>query len=182
MKYSFESLLKKYGWVLLLIIVAYIFYTYFTGKSKYGSENMSQNRNPAYGNNKQQQPQAVQPSEALGQNEVFASVNGGSPSGQGIPSACNKPNIQNPADLLPKDKNSQWAQLNPAGKGDLANINLLKAGYHIGIDTIGQTLRNANLQIRSEPPNPQINVGPWNQSTIEPDFMRIPLQLGSGPQ
>ena len=84
--------------------------------------------------------------------------------------------------MLPKDKNSQWAQLNPSGKGDLANINLLKAGYHIGIDTIGQTLRNANLQIRSEPPNPQINVGPWNLSTIEPDFMRSPLELGQGAQ
>jgi hypothetical protein len=43
-------------------------------------------------------------------------------------------------------------------------------------------LRNANLQIRSEPPNPQMTVGPWNQSTIEPDFMRPPLEIGSGPQ
>jgi hypothetical protein len=83
---------------------------------------------------------------------------------------------------LPKDSNSQWAQLNPSGKGELANVNLLKAGYHIGIDTIGQTLRNANLQIRSEPPNPQLYVGPWNTSTIEPDFMRPPFSIGSGPQ
>jgi len=59
---------------------------------------------------------------------------------------------------------------------------LLKAGYHIGIDTVGQTLRNANLQIRSEPPNPQINVGPWNASTISPDTMRVPLELGQGGQ
>jgi hypothetical protein len=123
----------------------------------------------------------VQPSEPLGQNEVFASVNGKQASGQGLPSSCNKAK-QNPSDLLPKDTNSQWAQLNPSGKGDLANINLLKAGYHIGIDTIGQTLRNANLQIRSEPPNPQISVGPWNLSTIEPDFMRPPLELGQGSQ
>ena len=84
--------------------------------------------------------------------------------------------------LLPKDNNSQWAELNPSGKGELANINLLKAGYHIGIDTIGQSLRNANLQLRSEPPNPQINVGPWNQSTITPDFMRVPLEIGCGKQ
>jgi hypothetical protein len=123
-----------------------------------------------------------QPSEPLGQNEVFSSVSNLNSNGPGIPSACNKPNIQNPADLLPKDSNSQWAQLNPSGKGELANINLLKAGYHIGIDTIGQTLRNANQQIRSEPPNPQINVGPWNLSTIEPDFMRAPLEIGVGAQ
>jgi hypothetical protein len=99
----------------------------------------------------------------------------------GLPASCNA-SSQNPADLLPKDSNSQWAQLNPSGKGDLANINLLKAGYHIGIDTVGQTLRNANLQIRSEPPNPQINVGPWNLSTITSDTMRVPLELGQGGQ
>lgn len=86
------------------------------------------------------------------------------------------------AELLPKDNNSQWSQLNPAGSGELHGINLLNAGYHIGIDTIGQTLRNANLQIRSEPPNPQISVGPWNQTTISPDLMRIPLELGAGSQ
>jgi hypothetical protein len=125
---------------------------------------------------------SVQPSEPLGQNEVFASANGAQTSMPGIPSSCSSPSIQNPAELLPKDSNSQWAQLNPSGKGELANVNLLKAGYHIGIDTIGQTLRNANLQIRSEPPNPQLYVGPWNASTIEPDFMRPPLELGSGPQ
>jgi hypothetical protein len=88
----------------------------------------------------------------------------------------------NSAELLPKDNNSQWAQLSPAGAGELQGINLLSAGFHIGIDTIGQTLRNANLQIRSEPPNPQISVGPWNQSTISPDLMRVPLELGSGSQ
>jgi len=92
------------------------------------------------------------------------------------------PQMEHSSELLPADKNNQWAQLNPSGGGDLHGINLLKAGYHIGIDTIGQTLRNANLQIRSEPPNPQISVGPWNQTTIAPDLMRIPLELGSGSQ
>jgi hypothetical protein len=123
----------------------------------------------------------VKPSDPNG-NEVFSSATGIQTSMPGVPTSCSQPNIQNPAELLPKDSNSQWAQLNPSGKGELANVNLLKAGYHIGIDTIGQTLRNANLQIRSEPPNPQLSVGPWNQSTIEPDFMRVPLELGSGPQ
>ena len=189
MSSSLKKLWNNYGIgaIVMFIIVLYILsmlYKYFASKSRSGNERMSSNGNSAYGKKGQprQQVRTVQPSESSGQNEVFASVNGGQPSGQGIPSACNKPNIQNPSDLLPKDKNSQWAQLNPSGKGDLSNINLLKAGYHIGIDTIGQTLRNANLQIRSEPPNPQINVGPWNLSTIEPDFMRPPLELGAGPQ
>lgn len=90
--------------------------------------------------------------------------------------------VADPSELLPKDENSAWAKLNPAGNGDLKNVNLLKAGYHTGIDTVGNSLRNANLQLRSEPANPQVSVGPWNNTTISPDLMRTPLQLGQGPQ
>jgi hypothetical protein len=39
-----------------------------------------------------------------------------------------------------------------------------------------QVLRNANLQLRSEPQNPQAPVCSWNQSTIAPETRR-PLQL-----
>ena len=57
----------------------------------------------------------------------------------------------NPNDLLPQDQNSQWAALNPVSQGNIAAPDLLQAGYHIGLDTIGQTLKNANLQERSDP-------------------------------
>lgn len=73
------------------------------------------------------------------------------------------------ADLLPVDANSKWADLNPQCSGDLQDQNYLTAGYHIGINTVGQSMRNANLQLRYEPPNPQIPVSPWSISTIEPD-------------
>ncbi len=123
---------------------------------------------------------AIRPSDPNG-NEVFASASGMHTSvPAGMPSAGTNPALQNPADLLPSDSNSQWAQLNPSGKGELANINFLQAGYHIGVNTVSGTLRNANLQIRSEPVNPQLNVGPWNNSTIEPDFKRPPLEIGQG--
>ena len=79
-------------------------------------------------------------------------------------------------DLLPQDVNSQWAQVNPQGSGDLQGKNFLSAGALIGVNTIGQSLRNSNLQLRSEVPNPQIQVGPWQQSTIEPDLQRRPLE------
>jgi len=186
---SLKKLWNDYGVgaIIILLIVAYgatILANYLSSKGRAGSENLSQNRNPIYNNGSQQQKNSggVKPSEPLGQNEVFASVNGFQTSQPGIPTSCSHPNIQNPSELLPKDTNSQWAQLNPSGKGELANVNLLRAGYHIGIDTIGQTLRNANLQIRSEPPNPQLYTGPWNLSTIEPDFMRPPLEIGAGKQ
>jgi len=84
------------------------------------------------------------------------------------------------SDLLPLNSaNSEWAQVNPATSGDVKNGNFLTAGYHIGINTIGQSLRNANLQLRSEIPNPQIAVSPWMISTIEPDIRANTLEIGS---
>ena len=88
--------------------------------------------------------------------------------------------VASPQDLLPHDMNSQWAALNPVAQGNIAAPDLLQAGYHIGLDTIGQTLRNANLQERSDPIIPKSAVGPWNQSTIEPDLGRVPLEVGCG--
>jgi len=185
MTVSLKKLWNDYGIgaILVLLIVAYCvsnFASYLGAKGMVGSESNAQMQ-AQYKNKNAEMSSGVRASDPNG-NEVFAAANGVQTSMPGIPSSCSKPNIQNPAELLPKDANSQWAQLNPSGKGELANVNLLKAGYHIGIDTVGQSLRNANLQIRSEPPNPQLNVGPWNQSTIEPDFMRPPLELGSGAQ
>ena len=82
-----------------------------------------------------------------------------------------------PSDLLPHDENSQWGEFNTLGKS--ANTpDLLQAGYHIGLDTVGQTMRNANLQERSDPVIKKTLVCPWNQSTIEPDLARTPLELG----
>ncbi len=80
-------------------------------------------------------------------------------------------------DLLPKDAgNSKWAQVNPAGQGDVQNRNFLTAGYHLGVDTQGNSLRNASHDLRSTPPNPRMRVSIWNQSDIEPDMNRRPLE------
>ena len=85
--------------------------------------------------------------------------------------------IANPEDLLPKDQNSQWAALNPMGN-QINTPDVLSAGYHIGLDTIGQTLKNANYQLRSDPIIEKKDIGPWMQSTIEPDYARVPLEVG----
>jgi hypothetical protein len=92
--------------------------------------------------------------------------------------------VANPSELLPVDTNSAWAALNPVNmnQGSILNGDMLQAGYHIGLDTIGQTLKNANLQLRSDPIIPKQEVGPWNQSTYEPDYGRIPLEIGCGAQ
>ena len=123
----------------------------------------------------------VNAAQPLGENSDFQAVHGMS-GGQHAAPSCSRQAIEDPAALLPKDSNSAWARLNPSGQGSLNDVNLLKAGHHIGIDTVGQSLRNANLQLRSEPANPQLNVGPWNNTTMEPDVMRVPLEIGQGPQ
>ncbi len=95
------------------------------------------------------------------------------------PQGCYPREQLNPGELLPADMNSQWAQVNPTGAGDIQGKNFLSAGALVGVNTIGQSLRNANLQLRAEPPNPQAagGVGPWLQSTIEPDLQRRPLDM-----
>ena len=104
----------------------------------------------------------------------------GSPTSSSLGNGYTQQNTASPSDLLPVDQNSQWSALNPVAmnQGSIAMPDLLQAGYHIGLDTIGQTLRNANQQLRSDPIIPKVSVGPWNQSTIEPDYGRTPLEIG----
>ena len=61
----------------------------------------------------------------------------------------------------------------------VADKNFLTAGHHIGIDSVGQTLKNANYGLRSEPSIPREDVGPWLNSTIEADTNRRPLEISS---
>jgi len=119
---------------------------------------------------------SAQPSvkETSAQNVVAA------PAAAPAPAGYSAQPVANPSDLLPQDQNSQWAALNPVSMTQGGMPDLLQAGYHIGLDTIGQTLRNANLQLRSDPIIPKSDIGPWNQSTIEPDLGRVPLEIGVG--
>lgn len=96
-----------------------------------------------------------------------------------FPVDCFPKDKLNPDELLPADPNSKWALVNPQGQGELSDQNFLEAGFHIGTNTVGQTLRNPNLQLRSEPPCPQVKVSPWMQSTMEADVNRRALEIGS---
>lgn len=94
------------------------------------------------------------------------------------PSCAPKENLM-PEELLPQDSGANaWSLQNPQGSGSLKDKNFLQAGHNIGINTVGQTLRNANMQLRSDPPNPQVAVSPWQQSTINPDTNRKPMEIG----
>jgi len=94
------------------------------------------------------------------------------------PAGCYPRDQLTPSELLPRDMNSIWAEQNPMGPGSLKGKNFLSAGALIGVNTVGQSLRNANLQVRSEPPNPQVAVSIFNQSTISPDISHRPLEIG----
>jgi hypothetical protein len=99
--------------------------------------------------------------------------------GAEAPAGCYPRDQLTPSELLPKDMASVWAEQNPMGPGSLKGKNFLSAGALIGVNTVGQSMRNANLQVRSEPPNPQVAVSIFNQSTISPDISHRPLEIGA---
>jgi hypothetical protein len=158
--------------IVVFLILAYALYTYSGSKSlridgMHGGDDNEQNRRTA----------------------TTAATTAATTTAATTPIVSNAPQLSGgytaqsvtaPQDLLPIDQNSQWAALNPVAQGNIAAPDLLQAGFHIGLDTIGQTLRNANLQERSDPIIPKSNIGPWNQSTIEPDLGRVPLEVGCG--
>ena len=172
---SVKNMLKKFSQgnnVLILVAVValgYVLYNYSQTKNKQSAGA------PTQESSSQEQ---FSPSEPLGDNEDFAAVNGIQTTQDGIPSPCSKKDVVDPAQLLPKNSNSAWAKLNPKADGSLEDVNLLTAGYHIGINTIGQSLRNANLQVRSDPQIPVADTGPWNQTTIEASNVQVPFNLG----
>ena len=118
---------------------------------------------------------AAEPS--IGNNSSYATL---SANPEPVPKAnCFPRDRLDSADLLPKDAaNSRWAAANPSGQGSVGDANLLSSGWHIGINTISSSLRNASHDLRSTPPNPQIPVSPFLNSTVEPDLLRKPLEIG----
>lgn len=113
------------------------------------------------------------------QYRAISSIDGGELQ-QSVQSQYPRDRITSVEELLPRDAaNSKWAQVNPAGQGDVKDQNFLSAGFHIGVNSVGQSNRNPNLNLRSEPPNPRIEgLSPWHMSTIEPDNSRRHFELG----
>jgi len=174
-----KNILKNFKSHQVLILVAivvggYFLYTY--SKSKAGSVDSYSEINEAGAAAGDQNN--YQPAGPGGTNVDHASANGMNTNMQGLPPSCVKQNVTDPRELLPKDANSEFSQLNPQGSGDLQNVSLLTAGTLQGINTVGTSLRNANLQLRSEPANPVMNIGPWNNSTITADSNRRDLEIG----
>lgn len=77
--------------------------------------------------------------------------------------------------LLPREVAAQEDFGKFAPEDILKGQNFMNPRNQIGIpETLGGTLRNANQQIRADPPNPK-SPYTWNNSTIVPDLMRRKL-------
>lgn len=89
-----------------------------------------------------------------------------------------------PSELVPSSGlGTAWASTNPSGLGDMKSQNFLSSGYLIGVNTVGQSKRNATHDIRVEYPNPRQAVSPWSNSVIEgPDMYRRGLGDVGTPQ
>jgi hypothetical protein len=124
-----------------------------------------------------QQTNVVKPSESE-QASGFKPVDF---SGQKLPADCFPKDRLSTDDLLPKDAaNLKWSAVNPAGQGDVSNINFVQAGAILGINSSLGSMRNANLQLRSDPVIPN-NSADWPimMSTIprNSSLLRRPLEI-----
>lgn len=84
--------------------------------------------------------------------------------------ANNRNNKLNPSELLPADSKNMEGN-------NFLTASLSKSEQIIGIPTQTQRSRK-NYDLRSAPPNPQVEVSPWNMSTMEPDTGRLTFEIG----
>lgn len=169
MKLSFNKSTKKVSFNVILglglIIILAVLFNY--NKSKFGIKD---------GFNYKQSPSQYNENNNVEGNNAMENDNYTTVSGMNTRNNMNRDNKEaDPSVLLPKG-NNEWSDLNNVSE-DLKNINLLSAGHHYGINTVGSSLRNPNLQIRSEPIIPKTNIGPWNNTTIDSDTLRRSLEI-----
>ena len=136
--------------VAAVAVLVYLLFT-MTSKSKYSIEEREYS---AFG----AAPSAAGPAAAPVQNGC------GMERGVGLASS-----------LLPREVASAEDFGEFAPEDILAGQNFLEPRQQIGFpETVGGALRNANQQIRADPPNPK-DPFVWNNSTIVPDLMQRDL-------
>lgn len=84
-----------------------------------------------------------------------------------------------PSDLLPSDVNSKWASENNISTlSGMRMPDLLTPEFMAGQNSIGQSRKNPNLQLRADPVIPRIQAPLWNQSIIESEVPRTEIDIG----
>lgn len=91
----------------------------------------------------------------------------------------NKNNVTNynATDYLPKEINDDWFNTDfSQAKYKMNDDKLINTDkYVVGVNTVGQSLKNASYDIRGAINVPKYTVSPWNNSTVEPDYNIKPL-------
>ena len=91
----------------------------------------------------------------------------------------NKNNVTeyNSSQFLPKEVNDEWFDTDfTKAKYNLNDDKMINTNrYIIGVNTVGQSLKNPSYDIRGTIPNPKYTVSPWMNSTYEPDNNLKPL-------
>lgn len=179
---SIKSLLKSFKsdhllYVVAIAVIGYLVYRYNV-RSESALDTMSHYGDMPPPSDGGKNNFAAVPAAPMGENEDYMKVDGGKTAGKGLPPHNSNGGLK-AEHLLPVDNNSQFSNLNPKGGGALEEISFIQAGHHKGVNTQGSSLRNANLQLRSEPSIPVTQVGPFLNHTMEPDSMRPILEIGN---
>ena len=153
----------------LIIVLGYIIYTMVVSKPKVKKMNGN-----SYANTNMVEDGSVDPSvdpsvkkqksdALMGSNGDLLATVGEGVGTRSVAERCSQPGNWVASNLLPKVKSDNNSMFKPT---ELGKQNFLEAAKFIG--TQGSTCRNANLQLRGDPPIKKGNVSPWLQSTIEP--------------
>ena len=79
-------------------------------------------------------------------------------------------------EYLPAEENNNWFDTSFSMAQSVDKDNLINTEkYVIGVDTVGQSLKNPTYDLRGTIANPKYNVSPWMNSTYEPDYNVKPL-------
>jgi hypothetical protein len=71
-----------------------------------------------------------------------------------------------PHELLPNNHDSQWTSLNPINEKSMAVPDVLQSDFLIGINTVGSSKKNPNLQGREDPYIEKVDTsGVWNNNS-----------------
>ncbi len=180
---------------LIVVVALLVFYVYQNGTTLIKNEGMVSEE--AY---MQERPEMEQEQETVGHNfqeqhgEESHAVTGFENAALGEvlphpqistgldagPGGCFPKDQLTTKDLMPReDAHKGWSESNPPVPGQLSDKNFLESGHHYGLNTVGQSLKNPNMQLRSDPLIPQKAVGPWNQSTITADTNRRPFEINA---
>jgi hypothetical protein len=164
-----QTKMTRLGLVLAGVVALYVLFTSYSG-SKVAlldkAEELGGLGTP--GPLSEQGPSMGSPHAVAGNAASVQGMQGRSPASQQTYSQTSLTS----SELLPKGEiGASWASVNPVGSEDLKGQNFLQAGYHSNINVVGiaQTNRNPSYDIRTETPNPQSKVGPFLNTTIDPD-------------